>query len=84
MLHNINAMLNMPEPFKLTQGTMTKPLSDKKKALLDLFDKSNSLTSKELRTAGVKVPGIEFKSLIYFGLVEYEAINNRGGIYTKL
>ena len=83
MLHNINAMLNQSMPFKHTQGTLTKPLSDKNKTLLALFDHSSSLTSQELVGAGVAIPGIAFKSLIYFGLITYEATNNRGGKYVK-
>lgn len=87
MQANFNAMLNKTEEEKLSNlkyGVLKESLTEKNQKMFDLFEIKPVYTSRELVKLGIKSPGIALKSLIYYKLIKYQAINSHGGKYHKL
>lgn len=82
--YNIDAMLKHKVPKKIRERG---PLNEKNIRLLAYFDGVTSLNSQQLVLAGLKLPGIELKSLINYKYLKFEKYlfrSSLGGVYTKL
>ena len=77
-------MLAHKEPKKMRVRGL---LNEKNARLLAYFDGVASLNSQQLVLAGMKLPGIELKSLIHYKYLKFEKYlvrSSLGGVYTKL